>query len=541
MQIIDLVVGTRNLSLLTPIAVVMGVAVLVMAVLGMLRQLLLADVSDRVDTTLGSQVVGHLFRLPLRFFDRRTVGDLSSRIYDLQKVRHFITDTGVNSVLDMLFMPVVAVVLFWIQPLLAGIVLAQVPLLLVLDRLGNGPGKRLLTRRNRAWSKTQGYLVEVLTAIRTVKSQNFASQARWQWLEQFRNYTIEDYRLSKLRSGIQESGEAITNIFRVILFLAAGAMAVNGHASVGAIFGIYLLSNSIISPILNFSRLSEQYREAKTAMDAVADVLGTPGEETADTANQLPLPRIKGDISFESVSFSYGLNGQQQLKKFDLEIAAGNFVGLVGSSGSGKSTVAQLIDGLYKPTDGRIFIDGTDIGKVQISSLRRQIGFVPQESILFDGTVLDNLRLNQPDAPYDAVVEAAQLACAHGFILGLADGYNTRVGERGGGISGGQKQRIAIARMILQNPSLIVLDEATSALDANTERDLLQNLRSHFARNTLLFVTHRLSTLREADRIILLDQGVVLEDGNWSALMARAGRFALMAAEQQRATPDLNI
>jgi len=207
-------------------------------------------------------------------------------------------------------------------------------------------------------------------------------------------------------------------------------------------------------------------------------------------------------------------------------------VGLVGSSGSGKSTVVQLLDGLYQPQKGRMFIDGIDISKVQIGSLRRQVGFVPQESILFDGTVLENLRLNLPDAPYEAVVEAAQVACAHEFIMQLPDGYNTRVGERGGGLSGGQKQRIAIARMVLQNPNLVILDEATSALDTTTEHLLLQRLRQRFSGRTILLVTHRVGTLRDADRILLMDQGVILEDGSWDDLMARAGAFATLAGQQ---------
>jgi ATP-binding cassette subfamily B protein len=230
--------------------------------------------------------------------------------------------------------------------------------------------------------------------------------------------------------------------------------------------------------------------------------------------------------------FSYGLDGRRQLDQFNLDIAPGEFIGLVGSSGSGKSTVVQLLDGLYQPQEGRIFLDGTDIAKVQLGSLRRQVGFVPQESILFDGTVLDNLRLNLPDAPYDAVVEAATIACAHEFIMELPNGYNTRVGERGGGLSGGQKQRIAIARMVLQNPNMVILDEATSALDPTTEYLLLQRLKQRFQSRTLLVVTHRLGTLKEADRILFMEQGVILEEGNWAALMARGGAFANLASQQ---------
>jgi ATP-binding cassette subfamily B protein len=301
---------------------------------------------------------------------------------------------------------------------------------------------------------------------------------------------------------------------------------------VGSLFAIFILSGGIVQPLLNLSTITSQYREAKAAMDALADVLGQQPEESIGSASLLPLPSIRGSISFERVGFSYTLDGRRQLDDFSLEIDAGQFVGLVGSSGSGKSTVVQLVDGLYRPLEGRVYVDGTDIAKVQVGSLRRQVGFVPQESILFDGTVLDNLRLNMPDAPYEAVVEAAQVACAHDFIMQLPDGYNTRVGERGGALSGGQKQRIAIARMVLQNPGLVILDEATSALDPTTEFLLLQRLRQRFAGRTLLVVTHRVTTLREADRIVLMDQGLVLEEGTWEQLINRRGAFHTLATQQ---------
>ena len=532
LQIIDVVVGSRNLSLLLPIGIVMAIAILVMAVLGVLRQLLLSDLSDRIDTRLGSQIVGHLFRLPLKFFDRRTVGDLSSRLFDLQRVRRFLTDTAIGSVLDLIFMPILAIVLFFLQPILAFVVIAQVPLLIAIDRSTRPALKRLVTRRNRLWSRAQGFLVEVLTGIRTVKSQNFSTQARWQWLDRYHQYTGEDYKFTQLNVSAREINSAIVNAFRVILIMVAAWLAVSGGSSVGSIFAVYILSSGITGPLLNLSNFSTQYREAKAAMDALADVLGQSPEESISSSSMLPLGSIRGDIAFERVGFSYVLGGRSQLEDFSLNISPGQFVGLVGSSGSGKSTVVQLLIGLYLPQAGRIFVDGVDISKVQLGSLRRQVGFVPQESILFDGTVLDNLRLNMPDAPYEAIVDATNVACAHDFIMQLPDGYNTRVGERGGALSGGQKQRIAIARMVLQNPRIVVLDEATSALDPTTEFLMLSNLRRRFADNTFLVVTHRVSTLKQSDRILLMDQGIILEDGKWNDLMDRSGAFFTLATQQ---------
>ena len=294
-----------------------------------------------------------------------------------------------------------------------------------------------------------------------------------------------------------------------------------------------ILGGQLASSMLQLASVTDQYQDAKAAMDSLADVLGHGVEDSLAASTMLPLPAIEGRVDLDKVSFSYGLTSERQLDQFSVSLAAGQTIGLVGPSGSGKSTLVQLLDGLYKADEGRIYIDGTDISKVQIGSLRRQVGFVPQESILFDGTVLDNLRLNLPDAPYDAVIEAAKVACANDFIMQLPDGYNTRVGERGGGLSGGQKQRIAIARMVLQNPRMVILDEATSALDPTTEALVLERLQQRFAGRTLLIVTHRLACLRRADRILMLDRGVLLEDGTWNELMALQGSFATLASQQQ--------
>jgi len=531
LQIIDVVVGSRNGSLLLPIGLVLGLTAVVMGVLGVLKQLLLADLTDRIDTTLGSQIVGHLFRLPLRFFDRRTVGDLASRLHDLQQVRQFLTDTAIGGLIDVIFLPVLLPVLFAIQPVLAGIVLLQVPLLLVITAAAGPLSQRLLTRRNAAWARSQSLLVEVLTAIRTVKSQNFASEARFEWLRRYRRFTGDDYRLTRNRAVLKESGNVVLNGFKILLFLVAAQLVLQGQASVGAIFAVYLLSSGVTSPLLNLAGLSDQFRDAKAAMAAVADVIGQAPEESASEA-RLPMGTIEGAVVFDNVSFGYKADGPLQLDRLNLAIDPGSFVGLVGLSGSGKSTVVQLIDGLYRPRSGRVFVDGLDLARVQLTSLRQQLGFVPQESILFEGSVLDNLRLNHPEAPLEAVIKAAEVACADEFIQQLPDSYLTPVGERGGGLSGGQKQRLAIARMVLQNPRLVILDEATSALDAEAEEAVQRGLEQAMAGRTLLFVTHRLGNLRQADRILVMEQGRIIEDGSWSELISRRGAFAALARQQ---------
>ena len=533
LQIVDVVISTRDLGLLWPIGLLMGLIVILKAVLALLQNNLIVDLSDRIDTSLGSQVVGHLFRLPMQFFDRRAVGDLSSRFNDLRRVRSFLTGTVVNTALDLVFIPLIGLVLLVLQPVLALVVLAKIPLMFLATWISRKPIKRGITRRNQAWARAQGFLVECLSAIRTVKSQNFATQARWQWLQRYRRFSSEDFQLERLQVLAREFNFLIPKATRLALMMVGAVLAINGSTTVGAIFVFMILGGQLASSMLQLSTVSDQYQDARAAMDSLADVLGAQPEDSLASSTMLPLPAIAGRIDLDQVSFSYGLTSKRQLDQVSVSLEAGQVIGLVGTSGSGKSTLVQLLDGLYKAEQGRIYIDGTDISKVQIGSLRRQVGFVPQESILFDGTVLDNLRLNMPDAPFEAVIDAAKVACAHDFIMKLPDGYNTRVGERGGGLSGGQKQRIAIARMVLQNPRLVILDEATSALDPTTESLVLDRLRQRFEGLTLLIVTHRLGCLRNADRILMLDRGVLLEDGNWAELMALQGSFATLANQQQ--------
>ena len=533
LQIVDVVISTRDLGLLLPIGLLMGLIVVVKVVLTLLQNNLIVDLSDRIDTNLGSQVVGHLFRLPMKFFDRRTVGDLSSRFNDLRRVRSFLTGTVINTTLDLVFIPLIGLVMLAIQPVLALLVLVQVPLMALSNWIIRKPVKRGITRRNQAWSRAQGFLVECLSAIRTVKSQNFATQARWQWLQRYRRFSSEDFQLERLQVISKEFRSAIPNLTRLALMMVGAVFAINGATTVGAIFVLMILSGQLANSMLQVAGVSDQYQDARAAMDSLADVLGSKPEDSLASSTLLPLPAIAGRIDLENVSFSYGLTSQRQLDQFSVSLEAGQVIGLAGTSGSGKSTLVQLLDGLYQANEGRIYIDGTDISKVQLGSLRRQVGFVPQESILFDGTVMDNLRLNMADAPYEAVIDAARVACAHDFIMQLPDGYNTRVGERGGGLSGGQKQRIAIARMVLQNPRLVILDEATSALDPTTESLVLEGLHQRFAGRSMLIVTHRLACLRKADRILMLDRGVLLEDGTWNELMALQGSFATLANQQQ--------
>jgi ATP-binding cassette subfamily B protein len=372
----------------------------------------------------------------------------------------------------------------------------------------------------------------VASGIRTVKSQNFEVEARWQWLERYRKYTSSRFQLTRLGSLIGEGSRLVSNLSDIALIVVGAMLILANKLSLGALFAVKILSAQVVGPLLRLSSLYQGFQEMRMAVSCLSDVMLAMPEVGEEDLQAIPLPPIQGHVRFEEICFRYGQRGPLILDHINLDIQAGEFIGLVGLSGSGKSTLVQLVDRLYRPKEGRVYLDGYDIEKLQIASLRRRIGYVPQDSLLFEGTVLDNIRLNSPDADIEAVMEAARVAAAHEFILGLENGYATRLGEKGSGLSGGQRQRICLARTVLQAPSLLILDEATSALDAETEQQVCRNLASRFGNATVLFITHRLTTLRQADRILFMERGRIREDGNHGQLMALAGAYATLYNQQ---------
>ena len=283
--------------------------------------------------------------------------------------------------------------------------------------------------------------------------------------------------------------------------------------------------------MLRLSNLYQNFQQTSIALERLADIVDTPQESTEIDRKNIPLPLISGGVRYENISFRFGKSGPLQLSQVNIDIPAGEFVAIVGQSGSGKSTLTKLLPRLYEPLSGRILVDETDISKVELYSLRRQIGIVPQDSLLFEGSVQDNISLSNPEATSEVI--SAKIASAHEFIMGLPQGYASSVGERGGGLSGGQRQRIAIARTVLQNPRLLIMDEATSALDYETERMVSLNLMEHFRGRTVLFITHRLSSIIHADRIILMYKGQVEEQGTHAELMQMKGRYFALFRQQE--------
>ncbi|MEI8250459.1 MAG: ATP-binding cassette domain-containing protein [Synechococcus sp. ELA057] len=532
LAVIDQVISRNNLSLLAPLTAILLMSALAAGVVSAMRAIVTADLSDRVDVRLGSAVVEHLLRLPLPYFEQRQVGGILFNVNQLYNVRQFIVDQLLGVGLDVVFAVVFLVVLLLISPVLTLIVVAVAPVLMVINVVASPILIRLIKQSNIYAASAGAYLYEVASGIRTVKSQNFEVEARWQWLERYRKYTSSRFQLTRLGSLIGEGARLVSNLSDIALIVVGAMLILANKLSLGALFAVKILSQQVINPLLRLSSLYQGFQEMRMAVSCLSDVMLAMPEVGEEDLQAIPLPPIQGHVRFEEICFRYGQRGPLILDHINLDIQAGEFIGLVGLSGSGKSTLVQLVDRLYRPKEGRVYLDGYDIEKLQIASLRRRIGYVPQDSLLFEGTVLDNIRLNTPDADIEAVMDAARVAAAHEFILGLENGYATRLGEKGSGLSGGQRQRICLARTVLQAPSLLILDEATSALDAETEQQVCRNLATRFGHATVLFITHRLTTLRQADRILFMDKGRIREDGNHAQLIALGGAYATLYNQQ---------
>ena len=531
--IIDKVINQRSLDTLQVLGIALVAVTILEGVLGSLKTFLFAETTNRIDQRLGAEVIDHLLRLPLGYFDKRPVGELGSRISELEKIRNFLTGQALTTVLDAAFSVIYIVVMLFYSWLLTLIALAVLPIQVALTLLGAPLFRRQYRKAAEANAKTQSHLVEVLTGIQTVKSQNVEMVSRYTWQERYAEYISSTFEKTISGTALSQTSQVLQKISQLLVLWVGATLVLSGELTLGQLIAFRIISGYVTQPLLRLSTIWQSIQELKVSFERLADVIDTPQESNELDKAKVPLPSLQGDVSFENLSFTFSKSSPPVLNDIDLHVKAGTFVGIVGQSGSGKSTLMKLLPRLYAPDQGRILIDGYDIDKVELYSLRRQIGIVPQDPLLFSGSVSENIALTQPDVASDTIVTAAKIACAHEFIMQLPSGYSTPVGERGASLSGGQRQRIAIARTLLANPKLLVMDEATSALDYETERKVCDNLINALHDCSVFFITHRLSTVRRADRIVVMHQGAVVEQGTHDQLMEKRGRYYALYRQQE--------
>ena len=513
--IIDKVISQRSLDTLQ----VLGIA-------------LLSETTNRIDQKLGSEVIDHLLRLPLNYFDKRPVGELGSRVDELEKIREFLTGQALSTILDAIFSVIYILVMFIYSALLTLIALVVVPIQIAITLLGAPLFRRQYRQAAEDNSKTKSHLVEVITSIQTVKSQNIETISRWKWQQLYSKYIARSFERTISGTLIGQISQVLQKISQLLVLWVGATLVLKGQLTLGQLIAFRIISGYVTQPLLRLSTIWQNIQELRVSFERLGDVIDTPQESNARDKQKISMPSVMGSVSFEDVTFSFDKNNSNVLNNVSFEIEKGQFVGIVGESGSGKSTLMKLLSRLYSPNIGKVKIDGYDIDKVELYSLRRQIGIVPQEPILFSGTVMENIALTQSEATNNEIIKAAKLAEAHDFIMNLPNGYSSEVGERGSSLSGGQRQRIAIARTLLNKPKILILDEATSALDYNTEKKLCDNLIKNLEKNTVFFITHRLATIKNSDLIIMMHNGNLDELGSHKQLMENKGRYYALESQQ---------
>jgi subfamily B ATP-binding cassette protein HlyB/CyaB len=523
--VVDKVLVHRGLSTLDVIAIGLGLVMVFEVVLGGLRSFLFSHTTNRIDVELGAQLFHHLLRLPLGYFGARRVGDSVARVRELENIRQILTGSTLTLVLDIVFGAVFLAVIFLYSPELGWIVTASIPVYVVLSVAATPALKARIQEKFRRGAENQAFLVETVSAIETVKAMAVEPQVQRRWEEQLAGYVRCAFRVTTLGVLAGQGAQLVSRLTTLgILYFGAG-LVMRDKLTIGELVAVNMLAGQIAGPVLRIAQAWQDFQQVSISIERVGDILNTAPEPARAPGSGLRTA-IRGDIAFEDVSFRYSLDAPPAVSELSLRVPAGQVIGVVGPSGSGKSTLTKLLQRLHLPEKGKVMVDGLDLSLVDPAWLRRQVGVVLQESVLFNGSIRDNVALADPSLPMDRIVAAAQLAGAHDFICELPQGYDTPVGERGASLSGGQRQRVAIARALIVDPRILIFDEATSALDLESEQAIQNNMRAIARGRTVVIVAHRLSAVRFAHRIITIERGRLVEDGHHAELLRSGGRYA---------------
>ena len=531
-QVIDNVIISANAGAMPTFGALMIGFALLEGILTILRTQMLVSTTNRLDLHLGVEIVRHLLHLPLKFFEQRSVGELASRLLELENIRQFMTETAITTVMDVVFSIFYIAVMFLYSARLTFCVLATIPIIIVSTLLMSKIQQKLIRLKADQGAKVQSYMVEVLSGITSVKSQHMESLVEATWRDRYVQYLTSGFTTSNINTIFYSYSNFLNTISSLLVLWVGAELVLKGELTLGGMIAFRILTGYVTGPLLRLARLWHRFQETSLSMELLADIADAPIEAELAPGHPAMMPPIVGRVQYHEVCFGFK-PGQRQLIDISLDIAPGTFVGVVGQSGSGKSTLMKLLPRLYLPESGSITIDQQDVSKVDLHDLRSQIGVVSQDAVLFQGTVRDNITLFETLSD-TAVIEAARTAEAHDFILQLPDGYETQIGERGASLSGGQRQRIAIARVVIRNPRLLIFDEATSALDYETERRVCTNLMRRFQGRTCFFITHRLNTLTTADWILFMQTGMIVEQGTHQDLMALRQLYYCLYAQQSR-------
>ncbi|QID19812.1 type I secretion system permease/ATPase [Nitrogeniibacter mangrovi] len=529
--VMDKVLVHKGYSTLTVIGIGLVAVSVFESLLSGLRTYLFAHTASRIDVELGARLFKHLLALPLAYFEARRVGDSVARVRELEHIRQFITGSALTLVMDLLFSVVFLAVMAWYSMTLTWIVLASIPLYALLSLSVTPILRKRLNEKFSRGADNQAFLVESVSGIHTLKAMAVEPQFNRHWDNQLAGYVASSFRVTRLGAWASEAVGVVNKLVTVGILWLGAYQVIDGVLTVGGLVAFNMLAGRIAQPIMRLANMWQEFQQTGISMARLGDILNT---RTEIPTSRAALPPMQGKIEFEGVRFRYRPDGSEVLRGIDFTLNAGEVIGIVGRSGSGKSTLTKLIQRLYVPERGRVLVDGVDLALADPVWLRRQIGVVLQENVLFARSIRDNIALTDPGAPIEQIVAAAKLAGAHDFIMQLPEAYDTPVGEHGATLSGGQRQRIAIARALLTNPRILIFDEATSALDYESEHIIQNNMRDICQGRTVIVIAHRLSAVKDADRILVLDKGELIEEGHHGELKERPnGTYAKLYALQQ--------
>lgn len=522
--LVDDILPNRNLDGLYRIVMLLMSVHIAHCLIGIVRSYRLRLSGDRVVYALRNDVFAKAQRLSMRFYDKTSTGSVINRISgDTNTIQAFMLRVTQEVVTQFFSMIGIAVIMFVMNYRLALLTLAPIPFVVIGSRIFGKKIRPFYRRIWRKWVAVTGVLTDALPGIRVIKA--FSAEKRSS--ESFKQYNTAWLEVDKKSARISTAFPFIVNFFvtcgTMLIWGIGGGWVItsDGALSIGTLVAFISYASMFYTPINFFANLSDSYQNALSSAERVLDILDA--EDEADTGKG-NCPEIRGRIEFKNVSFSFDRT-KMTLSDIDLTIEPGDIVGIVGTTGAGKSTLVNLLMRFYDGYDGEILVDGIDIRKIDLNYYRSQIGYVQQESMMFRDTIFNNIAFSQPDAPIEAVFHAAEIANAHAFIARQPDGYEAMLGERGVGLSGGEKQRLSIARTVLMNPRILIFDEATASVDSETESQIQGAIESLISGRTTIMIAHRLSTLRKANKIVVLDQGRILEAGTPEELLAAKGKY----------------
>jgi len=528
--ILDKVLVHRSMTTLDVLAVAFIVVTIFDFLLNLVRNYIFIHTTSKIDAKLGAKLFNHLLALPISYFEQRKVGNIIARVRELDTIREFIASKSISVILDVLFSVVFLAVMLLYSVKLTLIVVTFVGVIGTIYFFITPKLRERLEDKFQMGAQSNAYLVESVTGVETVKSLALEGSMQKKWEDHLARYVNASFHLGNLSNVLGGISGMLQKLMTISILYIGVKLVLEGRLSVGQLIAFQMFANQFSGPVLRLVNLWNEFQQTLLSVDRIGDIINTPTEQKNDKA--ITLPKIRGSVRFDNIKFSYTPNSPTVINGITQEFNPGECIGIVGKSGSGKSTITKLIQRLYIPNEGTIYIDGIDIRHMNPKWLRNNIGVVLQENYLFSGSVKDNIALARPDAPIEHIIQAARIAGAHEFISEFPEGYDTPVGERGAALSGGQRQRIAIARALLISPRILIFDEATSSLDYESEKIIQNNMKMIKKGRTMFIVAHRLSTVKDCDRILVLDKGRVIESGTHDELMALQGYYYKLYRQQ---------